>query len=105
MALWNGVKEEPVDPSADPETGTVKDNRDGQYEISYRLTRAGVYRMELQVCQESRQIHVRRESEPFFPHILGWIPASYPNTDQSCCSHLSLFSLRLRVLLRPTRHT
>lgn len=53
MALWNGVKDEPIDPSADPDTGTVKDNRDGQFEISYRLTRAGMYRMDLQVTNKT----------------------------------------------------
>jgi len=55
MALWNGVKDEPIDPSADPDTGTVKDNRDGQFEISYRLTRAGMYRMDLQVSSSSAE--------------------------------------------------
>jgi hypothetical protein len=70
MALWNPGKDGPIDPSADPDTGTVKDNRDGQFEISYRLTRAGMYRMDLQVTRQKRISNPAENS--INGHMLVW---------------------------------
>lgn len=50
MNHWNVAQDTALDASADPQTGTVSDNRDGSFSISYRLTRAGMYTLDLQIA-------------------------------------------------------
>jgi hypothetical protein len=43
MVPWNEVSDEVKDVNVMPETGSVSDNKDGSYGVSYRITRAGKY--------------------------------------------------------------
>jgi len=43
MKLWNEEKNKQFSEIAMPETGSVLDNKDGSYEVTYRITKAGMY--------------------------------------------------------------
>ena len=43
MVLWDQVRGRPYDSLSVPQTGSVIDNMDGSYAVSYRITRAGLY--------------------------------------------------------------
>ena len=44
MRLWNEFQDQAFSESAMPETGSVLDQKDGSYEVTYRITKAGMYR-------------------------------------------------------------
>jgi len=43
MKLWNDISNQVYEEGRMPETGSVLDNKDGSYVVSYRITRAGMY--------------------------------------------------------------
>jgi len=43
MTLWNMVNKSVMDDSQLPETGSVLDNMDGSFTVTYRITKAGTY--------------------------------------------------------------
>ena len=47
MTLWNTVNGSAMDESQLPETGSVLDNMDGSFAVTYRITKAGTYQHEI----------------------------------------------------------
>jgi hypothetical protein len=47
MQLWDQSIDKPVS-DVDPNTGSVTDNSDGSYAVSYSITRAGMYQLDIQ---------------------------------------------------------
>jgi len=43
MRYWSTVNNSEADASQLPKTGSIVDNKDGSYAVSYRITRAGIY--------------------------------------------------------------